>query len=204
MTLPNTSNIRERISSPTGAFRGPPVSSTTMPRARPCVGVNAIPRTWRASSCASTSMTMRPSLPPAGSNRSPANACRSARPRHCPAPRPPPQGPRCSRFLVRAFSPFRNNWIWPRNVTYKELAKPDHDMCGFLHAKSLPTGVRANIPHGNARRTTDAHLWHENYEISSGLQRALSRCLMLNLKDRVDDNAYGSAAGARRVFVTEA
>ena len=30
---------------PTGAFNGPPVSSTAMPRARPCVGVSAIPRT---------------------------------------------------------------------------------------------------------------------------------------------------------------
>ena len=45
MVLPNTSNIRERIALPTGAFNGPPVSSTAMPRARPCVGVNAIPRT---------------------------------------------------------------------------------------------------------------------------------------------------------------
>ena len=45
MALPNTSNIRERIPLPTGAFNGPPVSSTAMPRARPCVGVSAIPRT---------------------------------------------------------------------------------------------------------------------------------------------------------------
>ncbi len=45
MALPNTSNMRERIPLPTGAFNGPPVSSTAMPRARPCVGVNAIPRT---------------------------------------------------------------------------------------------------------------------------------------------------------------
>ena len=58
MVLPNTSNIRERIPLPTGAFSGPPVSSTAMPRARPCVGVNAIPRTCRASRCASTSMTI--------------------------------------------------------------------------------------------------------------------------------------------------
>jgi hypothetical protein len=43
--LPNTSNIRERMFLPTGAFNGPPVSSTAMPRARPCVGVKAIPRT---------------------------------------------------------------------------------------------------------------------------------------------------------------
>ena len=45
MALPNTSNMRERIPLPTGAFSGPPVSSTAMPRARPCVGVSAIPRT---------------------------------------------------------------------------------------------------------------------------------------------------------------
>jgi hypothetical protein len=44
-TLPNTSNIRDRIPLPTGAFSGPPVSSTVMPRARPCVGESAIPRT---------------------------------------------------------------------------------------------------------------------------------------------------------------
>ncbi len=45
MVLPNTSNIRERTALPTGVFNGPPVSSTAMPRARPCVGVNAIQRT---------------------------------------------------------------------------------------------------------------------------------------------------------------
>ena len=45
MVLPNTSNIRERTALPTGAFNGPPVFSTAIPRARPCVGVNAIPRT---------------------------------------------------------------------------------------------------------------------------------------------------------------
>jgi hypothetical protein len=39
MALPNTSNMRERIPLPTGAFSGPPVSSTAMPRASPCVGV---------------------------------------------------------------------------------------------------------------------------------------------------------------------
>ena len=45
MVLPNTSNIRERMALPTGAFNGPPVSSTAMPRARPWVGVSAMPRT---------------------------------------------------------------------------------------------------------------------------------------------------------------
>ena len=45
MGLPKTSNIRERIPLPTGTFKGPPVSSTAMPRARPCVGFKAIPRT---------------------------------------------------------------------------------------------------------------------------------------------------------------
>ena len=45
MVLPNTSNIRESTALPTGAFNGPPVSSTAIPRARPCVGVSAIPRT---------------------------------------------------------------------------------------------------------------------------------------------------------------
>jgi hypothetical protein len=45
MVWPNTSNIRERTALPTGTFNGPPVSSTAMPRARPWVGVNAIPRT---------------------------------------------------------------------------------------------------------------------------------------------------------------
>ena len=45
MALPNTSNIRERMALPTGAFNGPPVSVTAMPRAKPWVGVKAIPRT---------------------------------------------------------------------------------------------------------------------------------------------------------------
>ncbi len=45
IALPKTSNMRERIPFPTGACSGPPVSSTDMPRARPCVGVSAIPRT---------------------------------------------------------------------------------------------------------------------------------------------------------------
>ena len=63
MGFPNTSNIRERIRLPTGAFSGPPVSSTTMPRARPWVGVSAIPRTRCASSWARTSMAIRPSSP---------------------------------------------------------------------------------------------------------------------------------------------
>ena len=60
MALPNTSNIRDRIPLPTGAFSGPPVSSTGMPRASPCVGVNAIPRTRCASSWARTSITISP------------------------------------------------------------------------------------------------------------------------------------------------
>jgi len=42
MALPNASNIRERMA-------WPPVSVTAMPRASPCVGVKAIPRTCRAS-----------------------------------------------------------------------------------------------------------------------------------------------------------
>ncbi len=45
MTLPKMSNIRERMALPTGAFNGPPVSVTIMPRASACVGVSAIPRT---------------------------------------------------------------------------------------------------------------------------------------------------------------
>ena len=48
---------------PTGTCSGPPVSSTVMPRASPWVGVSAMPRTRCASSCASTSMTIRPSSP---------------------------------------------------------------------------------------------------------------------------------------------
>src|ERR1039458_5166212 len=50
MALPKTSNIRERMPLPTGAFNWPPVSSTELPRARPSVGVSAIPRTRCASS----------------------------------------------------------------------------------------------------------------------------------------------------------
>jgi hypothetical protein len=63
MVWPNTSNVRDRIALPTGASSGPPVSSTAMPRARPCVGVNAIPRTECASGCANTSMTICLSVP---------------------------------------------------------------------------------------------------------------------------------------------
>ena len=63
MARPNTSNIREMIFLPTGACRGPPVSSTGIPRAKPCVGVKAMPRTRRASSCAITSMTISLSAP---------------------------------------------------------------------------------------------------------------------------------------------
>ena len=58
MALPKTSNMRDRIPLPTGTFSGPPVSATAMPRASPCVGVKAMPRTRRASSCASTSITI--------------------------------------------------------------------------------------------------------------------------------------------------
>ena len=50
MAFPKTSNIRERIPLPTGAFNGPPVSSTALPRTRPWVSVSAIPRTRWASS----------------------------------------------------------------------------------------------------------------------------------------------------------
>ena len=50
MAFPKTSNIRESVPLPTGAFNGPPVSSTAVPRTRPCVGVSAIPRTRCASS----------------------------------------------------------------------------------------------------------------------------------------------------------
>ncbi len=63
MAWPNTSNIREMIAFPTGACRGLPVSSTGIPRAKPCVGVKAMPRTRRASSCAITSMTICFSAP---------------------------------------------------------------------------------------------------------------------------------------------
>ena len=49
MAFPNTSNIRERIPLPTGAFSCPPVSSTALPRAKPSVGVSAIPCTLCAS-----------------------------------------------------------------------------------------------------------------------------------------------------------
>ncbi|AKB81160.1 hypothetical protein MSBR3_0582 [Methanosarcina barkeri 3] len=63
MVSPNTSNIRERISLPTGAFKGPYVSSTSMPRASPSVGVRAIPRTRCVSSWVKTSMAICFSFP---------------------------------------------------------------------------------------------------------------------------------------------
>src|ERR1035437_3659103 len=63
MAWPNTSNIREIIVLPTGACRGAPVSSTSIPRANPCVGVKAMPRTLDASSCVITSTTIFRSAP---------------------------------------------------------------------------------------------------------------------------------------------
>ena len=69
MVLPNTSNMRESVARPTGAISGPPVSCTAMPRARPCVGVSAMPRTCCASRCAMTSMTMLSPAPPRSSER---------------------------------------------------------------------------------------------------------------------------------------
>lgn len=63
MAWPKTSNIRDRMALPTGASSGPPVSDTDTPRARPCVGVSAMPRTWRVSICVSTSIAIWPSVP---------------------------------------------------------------------------------------------------------------------------------------------
>jgi len=60
---PNTSNMRDSTARPTGACKGRPVLRTTMPRARPCVGVSAMPLTWCASRCACTSMAMRSPSP---------------------------------------------------------------------------------------------------------------------------------------------
>ena len=50
MVFPNTSNIRPRISFPTGTVSGSPWVSATILRARPWVGVRAIPLTWYWSS----------------------------------------------------------------------------------------------------------------------------------------------------------
>ena len=63
IALPKTSNMRERMAGPTGAFSGPPVSMAGMPRARPWVGVRAMPRTCFGSRWVSTSMTIFPSGP---------------------------------------------------------------------------------------------------------------------------------------------
>ena len=63
MAWPNTSNMRDRMPLPTGACSGPPLSTTGMPRARPWVGVSAMPRTCCASRCASTSIMICCSSP---------------------------------------------------------------------------------------------------------------------------------------------
>ena len=63
IVLPNTSSMRERTAWPTGVFRGPPVSSTGIPRASPWVGVRAIPRTWCGSVCVRTSIAIPLSFP---------------------------------------------------------------------------------------------------------------------------------------------
>jgi hypothetical protein len=63
MADPNTSNIRDMISLPTGTSSGLPESSACIPLARPSVGVSAIARTRAASSWAMTSTMILPSGP---------------------------------------------------------------------------------------------------------------------------------------------
>jgi hypothetical protein len=57
--------MRPSVASPTGTVIGPPVSTTSSPRARPSVASMAIARTRPSPTCCCTSATsLRPDSPP--------------------------------------------------------------------------------------------------------------------------------------------
>ncbi len=62
--------MRPRVTSPTGTVIGPPVSTTSMPRARPSVESMATARTRSSPRCCCTSQTSTWLSPPVSSSDS--------------------------------------------------------------------------------------------------------------------------------------